>query len=244
MSGSWSAEREEVAVACRVLAMEGLVSDILGHVSLRVGEDRVLVRARGPADQGLLLSTPDDVVLVDLEGAPAEDLGEHQLPQELPIHTAVLRRRPEMSAVVHAHPPEVVLCSIAELPLEPVAGAFNIPAMRLAEAGIPTFDYYGLIRDRARGEAMADVLGDKRVVVLRGHGLTATGPSVASAVTTALYVDRLAALTTALARTGRTAKPVPEADRAELPDLGTGFNEAAVWRAFLAKLAHAGLALP
>ena len=238
------AERTGVARACRVLAMEGLVSDILGHVSVRVGDDRMLIRARGPGDQGLLLSTAADVVLVDLDGRPAEDLGDRALPQELAIHSSVLRRRADTGAVVHAHPPDVVLCSIAGLGLEPVFGAFNIPAMRLAEAGIPVYEYCGLVRDGRRAGEMVAALGDRPAVVLRGHGLTATGPTLAAAVVTALNVNRLASMVAAVARTGRQAPPVPEADRAGLPDLGSSFNHDAVWRAYLAKLGAAGLALP
>lgn len=245
MSGapSLAAERAEVARACRILAAEGLVSDILGHVSLRVGEDRMLIRARGPEDDGLLLSTPDDVVLVDLDGKPAEDIGDHQLANELPIHGEVLRRRPEAQAVVHAHPPEVVLCSIAGLEFRPVFGAFNIPAMRMAERGIPMFDYYGLIRNQRRAGEMVEAMGDSAAVVLRGHGLTTAGPSVGAAVVTALNVNTLANMTASLARVGATAPTVPEADLAELPDLGAGFNHGQVWRHHVAKLSQVGLGL-
>lgn len=237
----YASERVEVARACRVLAAEGLVADILGHVSLRVAGNLLLVRARGPADQGLLLSTAGDVVLVDADGAPAEDLGDHTLPQELPIHLAVLRRRPDMTAVVHAHPPEVVACSIGGLALEPIFGAFNIPAMRMAERGIPLYRYYGLVRDRTRGEEMAGVLGDGPAVVLQGHGLTTTGPSLAAAAVTALNVTKLAAMTLTLATAGARPPLVPPADRAELPDLGSRFNDEAVWRSYLANLARTGL---
>lgn len=235
--------RVEVATACRVLAAEGLVADILGHVSARVAPDRMLVRARSEGDPGLLLSRPRDVVLTDLDGTPAEDLGDRELPKELPIHGEVLRSRPGDGAVVHAHPPDVVLCSVAELPLRPVTGAFNIPAMRLAEAGVPVFDYYGLVRSRRRGEEMVAAMGDRRAVLLRGHGLTTAAPTVAGAVVTAINLNVLCRLTVALATIGRTAPEVPEADRAELPDLGSGFNEELVWRHHVAKLAWRGLAV-
>lgn len=241
---SFARERADVARACRVLALEGLVADILGHVSLRVTAELLLVRARGPADQGLLLSSADDVVLVDLEGAAAEDIGEHTLPQELPIHLAVLRRRPNTAAVVHAHPPAVVACSIGGLELRPVFGAYNIPAMRMAERGVPVYGYYGLIRNHRRGEEMADALGDSPAVILQGHGLTATGPSLAAAAVAAINLNRLAAMTLTLATAGRQAPLVPAADLDELPDLGSRFNDDAVWRAYQAQLAHAGLALP
>ena len=78
-------------------------------------------------------------------------------------------------------------------------------------------------------------------MVLEGHGLTSTGPTLAAAAVTALNVSRLAAMTLALAAAGRRAPVVPAADRAELPDLGSAFNDEAVWRAYLARLAHLGL---
>lgn len=233
--------RVEVARACRVLASEGLVSDILGHVSVRVGTDRMLIRARSAGDPGLLLTRPEDVVLADFDGSPAEDIGDRSLPQELPIHGEVLRSRPDDHAVVHAHPPDVVLCSIAELPLRPVFGAFNIPGMRMAERGIPVFEYYGLVRDGRRGREMVAAMAEAPAVLLKGHGLTAAAPTIAGAVVTAINVNKLARMTVALGQLGRTAPEVPAGDRLELPDLGSGFNDGLVWQHHVAKLEHLGL---
>lgn len=235
--------RADVARACRVLAAEGLVNDILGHVSVRVGDSHMLIRARSASDPGLLLTRPDDVVLTNFDGQPAEELGDRQLPQELPIHGEVLRARSQDAAVVHAHPPDVVLCTIGGLTLRPVFGAFNIPAMRIAERGLPVFDYYGLVKSRARGEQMVAAMSGTRAVLLRGHGLTTAAPSLAGAVVTALNVNLLARMTVALAGAGCDAPVVPEADRAELPDLGSAFNDELVWRHHVAKLTWRGLSL-
>ena len=142
---------------------------------------------------------------------------------------------------MHAHPPDVVLCSIAELPFRPIVGAFNIPAMRLAERGVPVFEYYGLIRTAARAEEMVAAMGLSSAVVLRGHGMTAAGPTLAGAVVTALNVNALARLTAALAHMGRSAADVPDADRSELPDLGSVFNDKLVWRHHVAVLRHRGM---
>jgi hypothetical protein len=54
-------ERELVAVACRVLAARGLADGILGHISLRVSGEAMLVRCRGPRERGLAFTTPDDI---------------------------------------------------------------------------------------------------------------------------------------------------------------------------------------
>ncbi len=234
-----AAGRALVADACRVLATEGLVDEVLGHVSMRVGERSLLVRCRGPEEHGLLFSAAGDVRLVELDGdevrlGEGEGEGGFRVPVELPIHTEVLRARPEVGAVVHAHPPEVVLCSILGLEYRPVFGAFNIPAMRLA-GSVPTFDFAGLVRSTRRAREMVAVLGDSPVCVLRGHGLTAVGATVEQAVVRAINFVALARMTAAVAATGRPARDIDERDLADLPDLGSAFNDDQVWRYYLAK---------
>lgn len=146
MADDLSELRVRVAVACRILARQGLIEGILGHVSLRVGEDRILIRCRGPREKGLLFSTPDEVRLLDFDGNG--DLGEYSPPNKLPLHTETLRARPEVASVVHAHPPTVVTADLAGVPLRPVVGSFNMPAMRLAARGIPSYPRSVLIHRR------------------------------------------------------------------------------------------------
>jgi ribulose-5-phosphate 4-epimerase/fuculose-1-phosphate aldolase len=123
---SFEALRERVAVACRVLAVTGLVEHILGHVSARTGPDTFLVRGRGPEERGLAFTVVEDVQEVGLDGAGKVPDG-WTAPSELPIHSAVMRARPEVTAVVHAHPPAVVAASVAGLPWLPVVGSYDIP---------------------------------------------------------------------------------------------------------------------
>src|SRR5689334_1977355 len=106
--------RAFVGTACRVMAACGLVEHVLGHISVRVSRDELLVRCRGPVEAGLAATTADDVKLVPLQGDPHgdRDLGAWSVPNELPIHRVLLRRRPSVTAVVHAHPPAVVAWSL------------------------------------------------------------------------------------------------------------------------------------
>jgi ribulose-5-phosphate 4-epimerase/fuculose-1-phosphate aldolase len=173
-----------------VLAAEGLVEGVLGHVSARVGPDRMLIRCRGPEEHGLAFTTAEDVRLVDLDGKDGEVAGGWAVPNELPIHGEVLRARPEVGAVVHAHPPAVLLCGIARLELRPVFGAYNIPATRMALDGVPTYPRSVLIRRADLAAEMLEAMGDRPVCVLRGHGITATGASVEQAVVRALNLTR------------------------------------------------------
>src|SRR6185312_12463266 len=110
MSGAADRLAEVVATACRVMAERGLVEHVLGHISVRTGDDELLIRCRGPEESGLAFTTADDVRAVRFDGVG--DLGAWTAPNELPIHTEVMRRRPDVAAVVHAHPPAVVTASL------------------------------------------------------------------------------------------------------------------------------------
>ena len=221
-----------VANACRVLAATGLVEHVLGHVGVRSG-DEVLVRCRGPREAGLAYTTAQDIRPVPLAGPAAP--GEWSPPQELPIHTAILRARPAATAVVHAHPPAVVAMSLAGLPWRPIFGAYDIPAARLAAGGIPVWPRAALVSTPELGAELAAFAGDHPVTVLRGHGLVsvATGPpheAVARAVVQACAVNTLASMTLAVVAAGGSPAAITDEDLAALPDLGPAFNVDTMWR--------------
>ncbi|MFF2846555.1 class II aldolase/adducin family protein [Streptomyces sp. NPDC058001] len=170
-------------------------------------------------------------------------------PGEILIHSEVLRSRPEVTAVVHAHPPAVVAASVAGLPWLPLVGSYDIPAARLAHEGIPVWHRSALVRRRDLAEQMVTCLGARPVVVLRGHGLVAVGEgdpahAVAQAVTRALAVNSLARTMLAVAATGAPLRAIPDEDIAELPDLGPAFNVSAMWRHLAARAEHEGPPVP
>lgn len=223
--------RAKVALACRILARHGLVEGILGHVSARVGDDAMLVRCRGPQDRGLRFTTEADVRLVDLDGNHLERSEGYDVPNELPIHGELLRARPDVASVVHAHPWSTLVAGLAELELRPIFGSFNIPSMRIALAGVPVFGRSCLITRPDLAAQMMAAMGERDVCLLRGHGITVTGTSVEAATVRALDLDALARVTVQVAQVGaRDVPAVADEDLAELPDLGAGFNERRVWR--------------
>lgn len=235
---TYEAERQLIAEACRVLAGRGLADGILGHISLRVGDDRILVRCRGPRERGLGWTTPEDVRLVTLDGEAAakDELAEHSVPNELPLHTAVLRTRPDVVSVVHAHPPQVVAADLAGITIRPIVGAFDIPGTRLAAGGVPVYPRGVLVRNDRLGAEMAEAMGERPVVVLRGHGLTSAAATVEQAVLQAVSVDAIAGLSLQVTAAGGKLVDLPEEDMSELPDLGAGFNTGTAWRHELARV--------
>jgi 3,4-dihydroxyphthalate decarboxylase len=236
---------DSVAVACRVMAMCGLVENVLGHISARLSPDELVVRCRGPHESGLAWTVAQDVRAVPLRGT--RDLGGWSAPNELPIHTELMRRRPAVTAVVHAHPPAVVAASLLDAPLLPIYGSYDIPGARLAAGGIPVWERSALINDDTLAAAMADAMGDRPVVILRGHGLVSAaegepGQAVARAVLQAVAVDTLARTTLTIRQAGAVPRAISAEDLAALPDLGGGFNVATMWRHLLTRLRSAGLA--
>lgn len=233
-----AALRLQVAEACRVLAARELAPGYLGHVSLRIDAQRLLVRCRGPWERGLASTTPQDVHMVTLDGEPGAggELRGWSPPNELPLHTEVLRTRPEVTAVVHAHPEAAVAADLAGLGIRPIVGAFDMPGAKLAHAGVPVFPRAVLVRNRALAAEMVAAMGDRPVVLLRGHGLTSAGTGVAEAVLNAVSVDRIARLSLTVVTAGGRLSDLPDEDMAELPDLGGAFNHDTAWRHELARL--------
>lgn len=235
---AFAEERQLIADACRVLADRGLAPGYLGHVSLRVDADRLLIRCRGSREQGLAWTTPDDVHLVTLDGEPGAsgELDGWTPPNELPLHSEVLRTRDDVQAVVHAHPQAVVAADLAGLGIRPVVGAYDMPGTKLAAAGVPVYPRSVLVRDRRLAREMVEAMSGRPVVLLRGHGLTSAGTGVQEAVLNAIAVDQIAQLALTITAAGGTLVDIPAADMAELPDLGSAFNHDTAWRHELARL--------
>jgi 3,4-dihydroxyphthalate decarboxylase len=232
-----------LARACRLLAHRGVVEDVLGHISLRVGDDRVLLRCRGPRESGLRFTTPRDIRLVALDGEIVDggQALDYSPPNEAPIHLETLKQHPAIRCVVHAHPPAVVVAGLAGVPLVPMFGSYDIPAARLAAEGIPIYERSVLVRDAATADEMLAAMGRRPVCVLKGHGLVAVGATIAEAVLRTLAVDRLCRIALQIrAASGAMPKRIPEPDLNELPDLGSALNHESAWRFHLATLAADG----
>lgn len=228
--------RELVAQACRVLALKGVVEGVLGHVSARVAANEIVIRCRGPHERGLAMTTAGDVWRVTLDGDPVDMPAGYSPPKELALHTELLRERPEVGAVVHGHTRAALLCGLANLEPRAVFGAYNIPAMRLGLAGVPVFPRPVLITRRELVLEMIAAMGGSDVCLLRGHGITVAGDTVEQAAVKAVNLHVLLDVTVQLAQLGAKPPQVDERDLAELPDLGSGFNDRLAWQALVAEL--------
>lgn len=182
--------REKVALGCRILAQQQLV-DYLGHVSARIpGHDLVLIRARGFEQGNQLHMTWKQVSLVDLEGRHLE--GKFRPPDETKLHTEIYKVRPEVSAVVHTHQPIATVFGDVDKPILPMQG---VMASVVSQGPIPVYPSARKVTTTAQGAELARVLGDKKIVHLRNHGITIVGASVEEVVINAIWLEHQARMT-------------------------------------------------
>jgi ribulose-5-phosphate 4-epimerase/fuculose-1-phosphate aldolase len=206
--------RERVAQACRVLGKLDLAEAATGHISARLpGTDRILIRARGPGELGVRYTTADQVVEADLDGKliHSGDVG-LETPIEVFIHTAVYRKHPEIQSVVHVHPPTAVLFTICDKPLLPLYGAFDPSGAQMALAGVPTYPRSILISNPKLGDDLVGAMGNSRVCLMRGHGITAVGPSIEEAALEAITLNNLATMNYRAQLLGNP-QPIPAEDQ-------------------------------
>jgi ribulose-5-phosphate 4-epimerase/fuculose-1-phosphate aldolase len=228
--------RATVAAACRVLAKRGLVEGILGHVSARVGPDELVVRCRGAGERGLARTGPNEVWRLDFEGRPLDLPDGFEAPNELPIHTELMRARPQVGAVIHAHPPAALLAGLAGLTPRPVFGAYCIPALRLALDGVPVFENASLVSSRELATELSAAMGDSPVCLMRGHGIAVAAATVEQATVLAINLEALLSVTVEVARLGAEPPELTPAELESLPDLGASFNDELTWQALLAEV--------
>ena len=207
----------KVALSCRILAKLGMFKETTGHVSARLGSAHMLIRGRGPKETGLLFTKPSDVIVADLDGRNQDKKTGLKPPNEAVIHGEIYKARAHAVAVVHAHPPAVVLCSMAGIELRPIFGGYDPNSMRLALKGIPVYPRSLTLNTLEQVHAMQEIMGDGDICILRGHGLIVVGTSVEQATLTSIKLDALARMNLQAASLGKVPSISPE-DIAEFKD--------------------------
>ncbi len=187
--------RELVARSCRILGKLNLTKEPSGHVSARIrGEEKLLIKARGPRESGLRFVSAADIITVDFAGKKIDGAQGLESPQEVFIHTWLYRTRPDVQCVAHVHPATVVLFTICNKPLLPVYGAYDPSGLRLLVEGLSSYGRSITVSNETLGEEFARAMADKQACLMRGHGITTAGESVHEATLTAIKLNELATM--------------------------------------------------
>jgi len=163
--------RVEVIAVCRKLAEKDLIAATDGNVSCRVGEGRLLVTPSGKPKGEL---KPVDLLLLDLDGQVLA--GREKPSSEIRMHLEVYRRRADVAAIVHAHPPMLTAFTLAGIPF--VADA--LPEVWLTFGPVPTAPYATPCTAEVP-EALAPFLEKHQAILLERHGSLTLGGTLKEA---------------------------------------------------------------
>ena len=167
MSSALAVRRELVRV-CGRLWERGLIAGPDGNVSVRLGPDRILVT---PAGMSKVDVTPDDLVELGLDGRHLR--GARRESSESSLHLRIYRRRSDVQAVVHAHPPTATGFAVAGEGFT----ACVLPEIIFQVGSVPLVPYA-----TPGTEALADrfepFLDRHDAFLMANHGATTLGPSL------------------------------------------------------------------
>jgi len=196
--------RQELAACYRLIAHFRMSDLIFTHISLRLPgpEHHFLINP-----YGLLFDeiTASSLVKIDLQGRPVEPSPHPVNPAGFVIHSAIHAAREDAHCVLHTH--TRAGCAVAALE----CGLLPVNQMSMEFYGRVAYHAYeGIALDMDEQQRLVADLGDKPVMILRNHGLLATGSSVAEAFLRMYYLEKACEIQLAAQSAGQVILPPAE----------------------------------
>lgn len=185
----------DLARAHRILDIEGHNDMSLGHLSLRDPGGRGFWLKRGNIGLEEVMG-PEDFVLLDFDGTVLGGTGIRHL--EWPIHSEILRLRPDVNVVAHTHPFHATVLSATTEEIRP----YTNEGVWFAD-GVRHFKLTSdLVNTPELGVELAGALGPTAAVLLKNHGATFVGPDVREVTLAGIFLEKAARAQLTLAASG------------------------------------------
>lgn len=169
--------RQEIVHIGRMMYERGLLCGFEGNLSTRLDNERILITPSG-LHKGML--RPEQLLIVDTSGRivgyQTEARRGLRPTSELPMHLEAYRQRPDILAVVHAHPPITVALSIAGIPMDTPL----LPEVIVLLGTIPMAPY-AMSSSEEGATAIRDLIGRYDAIILQRHGTITVGDSLSQA---------------------------------------------------------------
>jgi L-fuculose-phosphate aldolase len=208
--------RSDLVEVCRRLHERRLIGAGEGNVSCRLGRNRLLVTPSG-ASKGHL--RPGDLVVVDLAGDVVRGRGRPST--ELAMHLAAYQARPDVEAVVHAHPLTAIAFTVAGLP--PPDDLLPEAVLVLGPIGVAPFATPGTAEVP---RSLAPLWKNHQVFLLERHGALALGRDLFQAHDRLETLERVCEVAFHARALGR-CEPLPATAVQKVLDAGRAIAEAA-----------------
>lgn len=201
--------RTIVLEAIQDAVAQGLIHGTSGNIALRDDEDDVV--AITPSGIPYAGMTAEDIAIVDLNGKWLD--GRYKPSSEVPMHTAVLRARPDIKATVHTHAMFATIMAMGE---EPELRPITPPQCEFTPVGIVPFTMPG--SDDVADKVVEALGADGRSVLIKNHGMFSCGKDMKAAMSAATYTEEMA-VTTFYAKLLGTYEPMPKEAEAAMKAL-------------------------
>lgn len=181
----WSA-RQKLALAGRILGMEGHDSGLAGQLSARAERPGTYYMLR--FGLGLEEASPDNLLLVDDDLNVLE--GDGMPNPSNRFHLWVYRAKPAVRSIMHTHPPHVSALSMIGVPL----AVAHMDTTLFHEDCAWLADWPGTPIGDEEGRLISEAIGDKRAILLAHHGQLAACGSIEEAAVLSIFIERAARL--------------------------------------------------
>lgn len=163
--------KEEICEIGRRVYNNGFVAANDGNISVKVGENEFYCTPTG-VSKGYM--TPDMIIKVDADGNKLE--GELNPSSEIKMHMRVYRERPDVNAVVHAHPPTATAFAVAGIPMD----KYILPEAILVLGDVPICQY-GTPSTMEIPDSLLPYIQDHDAFLLENHGALTVGNTLTKA---------------------------------------------------------------
>ena len=196
--------RDDIIEVARLLDRKGLVAATDGNISVRLPDGRFLLTPSG-VPKGKVHH--DQLILVDGEGSPVASAGSAtgKPTSEFRMHLEAYRVRPDVLAVVHAHPVTVTAFTIAGLSLAQCV----IPEVVVTLGAVPT-SRYATPSSEQGPEVIREFIGDCDAIILDRHGAITVGKTVFEAYYKMEKLEHAAEITLKARQLGKVKTLPPE----------------------------------
>lgn len=205
--------KDEIVHFGKLLHQTGLVAATDGNLSVRLSDGNFLCT---PTLMSKGMMSPDDLVVVDALGQKVS--GRRNVSSEIAMHLFIYRNRPDVNAVVHAHPPTATGFAAAGIPLdsalcsEIIIALGTVPLANYETPGTPEL-----------AEALAPLISDHDAILMANHGVVTYGEDLLTAYMNMETVEHYAKIALVTHMLGRQ-KPLSETHVSKLREIRTKYH--------------------
>lgn len=200
--------RDEIVHYGKLLHQTGLVAATDGNLSVRLDDGTFLCT---PTVMSKGMMSPGDMVIVDPSGRKVS--GSRNVSSEIAMHLFIYRNRPDVNAVVHAHPPTATGFAAAGMPLdsalcsEIIITLGTVPLAHYETPGTPEL-----------AQALAPLVGEHDAILMANHGVVTYGDDLLTAYMNMETVEHYAKIALVTHMLGKQ-KPLSETHVSKLREI-------------------------